>query len=66
MLSSRGIFLIYGLTSHLLHLLLWQTDSLPLAPLGELLNELEMNKVLSNLLYFYVFGMLCYIRRMKI
>ena len=31
----QRIFLTQGLNLHLLHLLLWQTDSLPLTPLGK-------------------------------
>ena len=33
--SSRGIFLTQGWNPHLLHLLLWQAGSLPLAPPGK-------------------------------
>ena len=32
--SSKGIFLTQGSNPHLLHLLLWQAGSLPLAPPG--------------------------------
>ena len=35
----QGIFLTQGLNSHLLCLLYWQADSLPLAPPGKLLEE---------------------------
>ena len=31
----QGIFLTQGLNSHLVHLLHWQADSLPLVPPGE-------------------------------
>ena len=43
-----------------------EADSLPLVPLGELLNELEMNKVLSNLWYLCFWYVMLYKKNEKL
>ena len=50
--SSRGIFLIQGSNPHLLHLLHWQAESLPLAPPGKL--HKVMVTADSHILYLFL------------
>ena len=53
---SRGIFLTQGSNPHLLHLLHWQVDSLPLAPPG------KPHKICIMYMYFPIENCLDYVQ----
>ena len=52
---SQGLFLTQRSNQCLLHLLLWQTDSLPLSHLGNLLYKYIWWLIIVYLLYYYCF-----------
>ena len=57
---SRGIFPTQGLTPHLLYLLHWQVDSLPLASLNSL-NNMRMLIIWKIILSSYFFGVFLFL-----